>query len=248
MNRIKRYILLFLISIWNIDTSLADISNRGRYSDFKDSNNNLDDIFIPIIAIVLAFVGFIYVLYIIKEKYSPKEQSKPIKTTTSIHGDKIKQIKKQDVTQNRETKIKELLKDPFNSRIHKLHKAIYVYCDRINNRFISFDEYLQICFYMLNLLESQGELKNTDERHKAADLLLYFNGCENDKIYTNILTNAKEIKGNPYNPFWECNTWRIYDIYKELLGEFVWKPTISTPDPSKMDMIGKGVFKNHINT
>lgn len=47
MNRIKRYILLFLISICDISFSFADISNRGRYSDFEDGDNNLDDIFIP---------------------------------------------------------------------------------------------------------------------------------------------------------------------------------------------------------
>lgn len=164
MNRIKRYILLFLISICDISFSFADISNRGRYSDFEDGDNNLDDIFIPIIAIILTLVGFIYAYYTIKEKYSAKEQSNPIRTTTSSYHNRIKQIEEQNVTQSKETKIEELLKDPFNSRIHKLHKAIYIYCNRFNNKFISFDEYFQICFYMLNLLESHGELKNKEER------------------------------------------------------------------------------------
>ena len=66
MNRIKKYILLFLISICDISFSFADISNRGKYSDFEDYNNKLDDIFIPIIAIILTFIGFIYMYYTIK--------------------------------------------------------------------------------------------------------------------------------------------------------------------------------------
>ena len=247
MNRIKKYILLFLISICDISFSFADISNRGKYSGFEDYNNKLDDIFIPIIAIILTFIGFIYMYYTIKEKYIPKKQSNSIKVTTPSYDNKIKQIKKQDVTQNRETKIEELLKDPFNLRIHKLHKAIYIYCDRFNNRFIHFDEYFQICFYMLNLLESYGELKNKEERYKAADLLLYFNGCENNDSYAMILTNAKEIKMNPYYRFITTNTQAIYDIYKELLGEYVWRPTISSPEPLKIDTIGRNIFKSHTN-
>lgn len=127
MNRIKRYILLFLISICDIGFSFADINNRGRYSDFEDGDNNLDDIFIPIIAIILTLVGFIYAYYTIKEKYSSKGQSNPNRTTTSSYHNRIKQIEEQNVTQSKETKIEELLKDPFNSRIHKLHKAIYIY-------------------------------------------------------------------------------------------------------------------------
>lgn len=246
MNRIKRYILPFLISICHIGFSFADISNRGRYSDFEDGNK-LDDIFIPIVAIILTFVGFIYAYYTIKEKYSPKEQSNSIKTTTSSYHNKIKQIKQQNVTHNKETKIEELLKDPFNSRIHKLHKAIYIYCNRFNNKFVSFDEYLQICFYMLNLLESYGELKNKEERYKAAELLLYFNGDENSDLYARILTNAKKVTGNPYHQFFKTEAWTIYDIYKELLGEFVWRPTISSPDPLKIDTIGRDIFKNHTN-
>lgn len=247
MNRIKRYILLFLISICDIGFSFADINNRGRYSDFEDGDNNLDDIFIPIIAIILTLVGFIYTYYTIKEKYSSKGQSNPIRTTTSSYHNRIKQIEEQNVTQSKETKIEELLKDPFNSRIHKLHKAIYIYCNRLNNKFISFDEYFQICFYMLNLLESHGELKNKEERHKAAELLLYFNGHENSVSYARILTNAKKVTGNPYHQFFTTEAWSIYDIYKELLGEFAWKPNISSTKPLNIDTIGRNIFKNHTN-
>ena len=97
MNRIKKYILLFLISICDISFSFADISNRGKYSDFEDYNNKLDDIFIPIIAIILTFIGFIYMYYTIKEKYIPKKQSNSIKVTTPSYDNKIKQINRNHI-------------------------------------------------------------------------------------------------------------------------------------------------------
>lgn len=100
---------------------------------------------------------------------------------------------------------------------------------------------------MLNLLESYGELKNNEERYKAAELLLYFNGHEKSVSYARILTNAKKVTVNPYHQFFITEAWSIYDIYKELLGEFVWKPAISSPDPLKIDTIGRDIFKNHIN-
>ena len=62
-----------------------------------------------------------------------------------------------------------------------------------------------------------------------------------------ILTNAKEIKMNPYYRFITTNTQAIYDIYKELLGEYVWRPTISSPEPLKIDTIGRNIFKSHTN-
>lgn len=245
MNRIKRYILFFPIAFLNIGISFADISNRGRYSDFAH-NSNLDYILIPIIAFVLIAVGILYIYYIVQEKFCQKKKNVTIKTTTPSHD---KQIRKQEVVQNRETEIKEILKDPFNSRIHKLYESICIYNDMFHNKCDSLDEYLEICFHMLNLLESRGKLKNKEERYKAAELLLYLRGHGIiSELYTKLLTDAKEIKSNSYNPFCISDAGKIYDIYTELLGEPTVKLlTFSPPDPLKMDTIGGNVFKKEYN-
>jgi len=76
---------------------------------------------------------------------------------------------------------------------------------------------------------------------------LYFNGHENSASYARILTNAKKVTGNPYHQFFTTEAWSIYDIYKELLGEFVWRPNISFTKPLNIDTIGRNIFKNHTN-
>lgn len=53
----------------------ADITNRGRYSDFSDSSNKLDDLFMPIGAIILIVVGgFMAYLYISDNKKDKSTQ------------------------------------------------------------------------------------------------------------------------------------------------------------------------------
>lgn len=54
----------------NTTNLFADIGSRGRYSDFSDSNSNLEDLFMPIVAVILTIVGAIlcYVSFGEKDK------------------------------------------------------------------------------------------------------------------------------------------------------------------------------------
>ena len=53
----------------------ADITNRGRYSDFSDSSSKLDDFFIPIGAIIAIVVGgFLIYAYITDNKKDKSTQ------------------------------------------------------------------------------------------------------------------------------------------------------------------------------
>lgn len=43
--------------VLNTANLFADIGSRGRYSDFSDSGSKLDDLFMPIGAIILIVIG-----------------------------------------------------------------------------------------------------------------------------------------------------------------------------------------------
>ena len=62
MNKIIKCASLFLMLALNTANLFADIGSRGRYSDFSDSGSKLDDLFMPIGAIILIVIGgfFIY--------------------------------------------------------------------------------------------------------------------------------------------------------------------------------------------
>lgn len=65
MNKTKTVVLLLLMSILNIENSLADISYRGRYSDFSDNSGGIKDLFMPIYCIIAIVIGgFFFSIYI----------------------------------------------------------------------------------------------------------------------------------------------------------------------------------------
>ena len=57
MNKISKRLLLISALLLNAINLFADYSSRGRYSDFSDNGSKLDDLFIPILAIILTVVG-----------------------------------------------------------------------------------------------------------------------------------------------------------------------------------------------
>lgn len=57
MNKIIKCASLFLMLALNTANLFADIGSRGRYSDFSDSGSKLDDLFMPIGAIILIVIG-----------------------------------------------------------------------------------------------------------------------------------------------------------------------------------------------
>lgn len=64
MGNIKKGIYTIIMSLCAVPL-FADITNRGRYSDFSDSSSNLDDLFIPVGAIIAIIVGgFLLYAYI----------------------------------------------------------------------------------------------------------------------------------------------------------------------------------------
>ena len=74
MDKIKKVFCIMFVSLCAVPL-FADITNRGRYSDFSDSGSKLDDLFMPVGAIIAIIIGgFMIYAYITDNKKDKSTQ------------------------------------------------------------------------------------------------------------------------------------------------------------------------------
>lgn len=212
MSRTNKRALLLLMTILNVANLFADISNRGRYSDFNDNHADNDLILISILFIAIV----IFLCYVVIEQklgHSGKKKD-TVEVVTSYpkkESETSKENTKTQIESYKKVEQKEELSDTFNTKANNWFLAISTYY-KWN---LEWKQYILTCSKILNLLETTGELKNAAEKSKIAkeliDIFLDVTKAEfpqeNKKKLVEVLTYDKTCVPDQ-------ETFTIYDIYE----------------------------------
>lgn len=172
MNRTNKGVSLLLILGVNMNKLFADIGSRGRFSDFE--NNNVDnDLFIVTIIIIAIIIMVFYTIVKEKLKGDRENNNKSVENnSTSCPHKEVQIVSGKDSTQ-RENTVEEESKSFANSNMldTKMNNWFLAICT-YNKWNIEWKKYIITCSKILNFLESTNELKDIQEKSRAAELLI----------------------------------------------------------------------------